>query len=237
MFGYDTLPKEQCWIYGKAGILTFVMEISDRLWWTGATVDSIAARVARGSNTLIDRVVEGPGIMGRVTDAASGAPLVAEVRLDQMHDPNVGPRLTEARFGMYQRLTLPGSFTVRASCEGYEPAMRQVQVGPSGWTQVDFALIGDATAASEPGESAGWFSLRNPLRAGEALYLSAPFGLSALDVDLLEAGGRRLARLGLDLAAGRSHRLSLPEELAAGVYLIRARAGKEQQVQRLVYLR
>ena len=73
IFGYDTLPKEQNWIYGRTGILAFEMEISDHCWWTGAVVDTIAARVARGSAYLLDRTLTGPGITGRVTDAVTGA--------------------------------------------------------------------------------------------------------------------------------------------------------------------
>jgi len=169
----------------------------------GSHVDSIAARVARGSNTLIDRVVEGPGITGRVTDAAGGTPLVAEVRLDQMHDPDVGPRSRKRASACISGLTLPGSFTVRASCEGYEPQMRQVQVGPSGWIKADFALIRDLTARRHS-ERRQLVLAAQSLARREALYLSAPSDFQTLDVELLEASGRRLASLGRDLAAGRS---------------------------------
>ena len=72
IYAYDTLPKEQCWVYGNTGILAFLMEIGDHCWYTGADVDTIGARVARGGAALLDRALHGPGVMGTVTDELTG---------------------------------------------------------------------------------------------------------------------------------------------------------------------
>ena len=237
IFGYDSLPKEQCWIYGNTGILTFVMEISEQCWWSGATVDTIAARVARGSVYLLDRTLEGPGITGLVTDAGTGAPLQAEVQIAEMHAPEVGPRLTEARFGQYHRLTLDGSYTIHVSCRNYIPETRSVSVGSSGWATADFSLEPEVTAVGEPdGEPTPrtWLRNCNPLLCGQAVKLALPDGLRSARVELFDLRGRRVALLGQDLAAGQEHELQLPGRLPNGVYLLRAQAGDRQQVARLV---
>ncbi|MBD3162650.1 MAG: hypothetical protein GF346_09785 [Candidatus Eisenbacteria bacterium] len=236
IYALDTLPKEQCWIYYRAGILSYLMEISAQCWWTGAMVDTIAHRVARGHLALLDRVRTGPGITGRVTDAATGDPLVAEVRIDELHSPDVGPRLTEARFGQYHRLTDSRDYTVRALCDGYDSQVRTVTVG-AGWAVADFALEPDP-AEVQPVEREGDLRLRasNPLRSGESLHLSLPVGAPAAAVDLYDPQGRRVATLGAGLEAGRVHLLPLPARLEAGIYLARARAGSAHHVLRLVLL-
>lgn len=149
IFAYDSLPKEQCWIYGDTGILTFVMEISQDCWWSGATVDTIATRVARGSMYLLERALAGPGITGRVIDLNSGLPLQAELQIDQLHSPEVGPRITDARFSQYHRLTQAGQYTVQASYRGYIGQGKDVVVGDSGWATVDFVLVPEITAIAE----------------------------------------------------------------------------------------
>ena len=42
----------------------------------------------------MERALSGPGLTGYVTSASSGAPLEAEVKVFQVHDPDIGPRMT-----------------------------------------------------------------------------------------------------------------------------------------------
>jgi hypothetical protein len=236
IYGYDTLPKEQNWIYGRTGILTFEMEISDHCWWTGATVDTIAARVARGSTYVLDRVLNGPGIRGRVTDATTGQPLVAEVQIAELHSPEVGPRFSEAHFGQFYRLTATGDYTVIVSRRDYLPETHTVTVSANAWTTVDVALLpATAVVGDEPCAAAGpELYTTNPVQAGQAVRLTAPRSMPPVQVELYDLRGRRLAVLGWGLAPGRDHVLRLPDRLSGGVYLLRARAGDRQQVMRLV---
>jgi carboxypeptidase T len=137
--GYTTLPKFQNWVYGKLGILAYTMEISDHCWWTGDDVASLGNRVARGSDVLLDRVLVGPGINGSVVNAANGEPLEAEVIINEMDAPDVGPRLTNAGNGAYYRLTMPGQYTVTVICKGFNAQTKVVTVVDS-WQNVDFSL-------------------------------------------------------------------------------------------------
>ncbi|MCB1162753.1 MAG: hypothetical protein H6694_09295 [Candidatus Latescibacteria bacterium] len=240
IFGYDSLPKEQNWIYGETGILTFVMEISDHCWWTGATVDTIATRVARGSYALIDRAMNGPGIRGRVTDAVTGNPLVAQVEILQYSGAELGPHLTDAAFGKYERLTKTGSFTVQASCPGYETQTQQVPNVTGGWRQVDLALVPTLTAVPDLPSDGLRIVGPNPLRPGQAVLLALGADVTDADgatVELFDVTGRRRAVLGAALAPGATHRLALPADLASGVYLLRASAGGTQAVRRITLLR
>jgi len=87
VYSYNEVPKEQCWIYANTGICAFVMEISLQYWWTGAVVDTIAARFGRGHFYLMERALSGPGLTGFVTAAHTGLPVEAEIVVQQVHDP------------------------------------------------------------------------------------------------------------------------------------------------------
>lgn len=236
IFTWDTLPKEQCWVYGNTGIITYIMEISDQCWWTGATVDTIAARVARGSEYLFEKTLAGPGIFGSVRNAQSGAALVAEVRIEQLHGDEVGPRLTEDRFGQFYRFTNSGSYTLSVSCEGFEPEQRQVSVS-GGWTQADFDLAPISTGVAEGELPLALLSAANPVSAGGGVSLYLRDGAEPGRLELLDVRGRRVAELGRDLPVGRRHNFTLPSNLSSGIYLLRARTGSETCTRRITVLR
>jgi hypothetical protein len=200
-------------------------------------VDSIAVRVARGSYTLIDRVVGGPGIRGRVTDAVTGDPLVAQVEILQLAGEELGPRLSDATFGKFERLTQSSSYTVEVSCTGYETETRQVSTVGGGWQRADFALVPTLTAVPELAPDGLRLLGPNPLRPGQGVLLALGADAGAASVELFDVTGRRRAVLGTALAPGATHRLALPADLASGVYLLRARAGARQQIQRITLLR
>lgn len=236
IFGYDTLPKEQNWVYGRCGILSFEMEISDRCWWEGVIVDTIAARVARGSNYVVDRVRRGPGIRGTVTDRLTGQPLQAEVQIVELHSPQVGPRTCDGRFGQFYRLTLPGDYTVIVGFRDYEADTCSVTVDTSAWTTIDVALQRSAADVESELRETGEPELHvvNPVPAGQAVRLTVPGNLDPAQVELFSLQGRCEGILGRDLEPGRSHDLRLPGGLPAGIYIVRLRAGHRERVVRLV---
>jgi hypothetical protein len=139
-YGFDTLPKAQNWVYGETGACALLMEISSRFWWEGPVIDRIAERVARGLVVLLERALGGPGLTGRVTDASTGASLLAEVRVEEMHDPEIGPRRTDPRTGIFRRLLDPGVVTVTVLADGHEPSTRRVAIAAGGWTTLDVQL-------------------------------------------------------------------------------------------------
>ncbi len=235
IYAYSTLPKEQCWVYGRTGILAYIMEISDHCWWSGAQVDTVGARVARGSNALVDRVLEGPGIRGQVRDEGTGEALVAEVKIDEMHSDLVGPRLTEAGHGMYHRLTTAGSYTVTASCEGYFPQTQCVSVASS-WEQLDFDLVA-STSGVGPAIEYPWLATAHVLGSDHSVRLEMPAGLPSATVELFDLRGHRVGILGGDLESGRTHDLKLPDQISGGVYLVRVVAGDQRQTGRVTVVR
>ncbi len=139
-YGYDTLPKEQNWIYRETGACVLLVEIAAQCWWKGPIVDKIAERVAAGSFSLLERALEGPGLRGRVTDAETGRPLKAEVIVVEHHDPRIGPRLTNPKDGGFRRLLDPGAVTITFSASDRVPVTHRVEIAPTGWTRLEVKL-------------------------------------------------------------------------------------------------
>ena len=231
---YNNVPKEQCWIYANTGICIYVMEISRQYWWSGATVDTIAARVGRGLVYLGERAQSGPGLMGFVTDAVNGAPLQAEVVVQQVHDPTIGPRMTEPFHGQYWRLLLNGSYTVTASAENHFPLTRSVYVSATGWTRLDFPLQPDPSAV-EPDEMTPprilWAD--SPMAPGRFIHFRVNRE-SEVALWLLDVSGRRVRTLVEDRFTPGVRSIGLDPGLPRGGYLLLLRAGDAQAARKLV---
>lgn len=236
IYAFDTLPKQQCWVHGNTGLLVFLMEIEDQCWFTGATVDTIAHRVARGSMTLLDRVRAGPGIQVQVTSALTGEPLAAEIEILELDGGNIGARHCDQETGRYERFTDNGTYTVRASFRDHETITETVLVS-GGWAHADIALPPVATAIDGPQALTDLaVTLPSPLRAGQPFQLRIPAGIPAVRAELFDVRGRRVTTLARDLAADSAHQLVLPRSLSDGVYLLRLTAGPTSWSRRVVYM-
>jgi hypothetical protein len=233
----DVLPKEQCWVYAHTGICILLMEISRQGWWQGAMVDTIAARVARGSFYLMDRALSGPGLTGFVTDSVTGEPLVADVKINEAYNYRVGPHPTDARFGRYWRLLTPGSYTMTVSAADHYVLVQRVTVDSTGWTQVDVPLSRLDPAVAETGMSKSrrlW--VENPAPRGANVHFRTRTE-GPVRLDLFDTNGRRVRQL-VDGALGPGEReVPLPHDLAPGVYLVRLRADGRKSTTRIVTFR
>jgi hypothetical protein len=127
--------------YHESGAIAFVTEINsyseggfhpDYDTWRQPTVEGHRP----GWRYLIGRI-GGPAVGGNVVDGVTGAPLGADVALDEMSLPD-GKRLTaEAETGRFHLIVVPGAYTLRVEREGYEPAVVPVTVG----TQFEPVLV------------------------------------------------------------------------------------------------
>ncbi len=234
---YNDTPKEQCWIYANTGICTFVMEISLQYWWTGAVVDTIAARFGRGQFYLMERALSGPGLTGFVTAAHTGLPVEAQIVVQQVHDPDIGPRLTDPSHGRYWRLLTSGSYTVTASAQNFIPQTRTIYVSATGWTQLDFQLQPEPAAVGELPEPLEerhlWFDspMRNDRRIRFHLATTSEVAL-----DLLDVTGRLAAPLFDGRMPAGDHAVMLERDLPAGTYVVRLQAEGAQVTRKLLVI-
>jgi carboxypeptidase D len=124
----------QDWSYAWYGKWDVTMEISDVKWPPANQRPTFWDDNRESMLAYLERALE--GLRGVVTDAATGAPVAAEVRLDA----NPFPAYTDPDVGDYHRIVLPGTYTVEVSAPGYYPQTAQVEVVGGAATRHDVAL-------------------------------------------------------------------------------------------------
>lgn len=115
----------QDWSYAWYGKFDVTMEISNVKWPPGSELPTFWNENLESMLSYFERVHE--GVRGIVSDAATGVPLAAEIRVDS--DPF--PVYTDPDVGDYHRILLPGSFTLEISAAGYYPATVPITI-PAG---------------------------------------------------------------------------------------------------------
>ncbi len=234
---FNEIPKEQCWVYKNTGICALLMEISRQFWWTGATVDTIAARTGRGNFYLMERALSGSGLTGTVTDAMSGAPLLAQVRVNQVHDASVGPRMTEQFHGHYARLLQPGSYSVTFSAEDHQTQTLSVYLGSSSWTTLNVLLQpdpADVDIDEQIAESILWVDSMKGY-GGSVHYRMVE--QDEISLDVFDMSGRFVMNLAEGMKSPGVRSVPLSMSLGSGSYMLRLGASDWEVVRKFIVLR
>lgn len=139
---YNTKPKLQLWTYWFSGCCSILMEITNQCFWTGDTVDTIAARVGRGIFYIFNRMFE----RGLVVKARNGSeiPIQAQVIIEGVTDTTFPPRLCNHN-GRYHRFLDEGTYTVKVRYEDEELIFTDVsvEVGHNTYINANFTSIED----------------------------------------------------------------------------------------------
>lgn len=143
---YNAVPSNcsngysRCWMYVVAGTLEFTLETAPEFIPSGKDGLQIAQDNVAGALYLLDRI-SGPGLTGYITDAVTGKPLSATVKVLEIFDPVLTPRTSDELYGRYFRLLLPGTYTVEISKEQYETVtINNFQVNSGNLTELDIQL-------------------------------------------------------------------------------------------------
>jgi carboxypeptidase D len=125
----------QDWRYVWHGGFEVLMEISSSDWPPASTLPAYWDENLESMLAYFERAYE--GLRGIVTDANSGAPLAAEIRLDA----NPFRTFTDPDVGDYHRIVLPGTYSVEVSAPGYTTrTFPAVLVSGGDATRLDVAL-------------------------------------------------------------------------------------------------
>ena len=90
----------------------------------------------RTAGTNIQNGPEKYQITGLITDAVTGAPLQAEVWIDELNGPMLKPRYSD-EFGRYRRLLIEGTYNINFKLFGYENQVHTFVPSSSQITQYD----------------------------------------------------------------------------------------------------
>lgn len=124
---YNVLPlngrvgQSSVWMYGDLGAIHFIVESGSQYFPQMDRMPKIVRENLRGAEFLLSRALRS-GITGHVRDAGSGKPLAAEIHIEGLQVPYVRPRQSDQVFGRFDRLLLPGTYTVLIVAPGYVPA-------------------------------------------------------------------------------------------------------------------
>jgi hypothetical protein len=128
------------WFYQKYGTIHLTVETSG-IQPDSTALYNIIGKCFEGAKWLCNRFINGlqsnsPLLTGKVVDAETDAPLVAEVILEEKKAPYFAPRLTDSQYGRFWRVTDPGSYTLRVRKKGYEDFVGTATVSPGSWSYI-----------------------------------------------------------------------------------------------------
>jgi carboxypeptidase D len=107
----------QDWNYLWHGANDITLEITNAKWPAATQLPAIWNGNQESMLSYLERVHE--GIRGVVTDAVTGAPLAATVRVDGIDHSGY----TDPARGDYHRMLLPGSYAIEVSAAGYSTSL------------------------------------------------------------------------------------------------------------------
>lgn len=128
---YPVDGEDISWMYNEINTIPFVIEINSSRQgfqpsyskWRQSTVE----RQRAGWQYFLHLASAGPQIRGRMLNASTGAPVNGSVRVEGLRYTNEKPR--RAQKGFYQKVLVPGSYSLIFEAEGYERQILQVSVG------------------------------------------------------------------------------------------------------------
>ncbi len=246
LYGYANAGKARNWQYGTVGTIGLTNEIlSQESHPEGERVDGICERQATGSYYLLDRALDGPGITGHVTDAVTGEPIVAEVKVHENWSEQLVPRTTDPTFGRYWRQLLEGTYTVEFMAEGYLGlTFAGVAVGGRGYAIVDAALWPESSGViDEEATSAKIVRVHpNPFRGSTTVTFTGQPSRPA-EIEVYSGAGRLVARLGAPAGASGTGSVTwngldlAGKPVASGIYFARLVSESGEDRAKLVVVR
>ncbi|MFG0328906.1 MAG: M14 family zinc carboxypeptidase [Phycisphaerales bacterium] len=145
-YGGDHRPpsadgEQYQWQLGAMGAYSFLTETGRRQQPDYSQALAEADRVWPGTLWMIERPIP---LSGRVSDANTGAPLEASVRLIDVIYPNGEMNSSRGAHGRYSVFAPAGEYLVAYEKPGYEPVIELVSIDPEVELTLDVALTPDA---------------------------------------------------------------------------------------------
>ncbi|MDJ0765557.1 MAG: M14 family zinc carboxypeptidase [Myxococcota bacterium] len=177
-----------CTLFYEFNTISVILEFDAGGFWPDYDVGIDDAEYREGAWHYVLNRMSGPMLYGKVTDAQTGEPLIANFDIEEIEmSPNgddPGCLLCEKRYsrpsGTYWKLLQSGDYTVTFSRPGYTPATTQVTVN-DGRVKLDVALEKDSANLNP---TASFVADKYDINEGEAVTFDAS-GSSDPDGDAL----------------------------------------------------
>jgi hypothetical protein len=251
---YDAVPSDclngfsRCWMYVVAGTLEFTIETAPEFIPPGEDGLQIAQDNVAGALYLLDRI-SGPGLTGHITDAATGEPLSATVKVLEISDPILTPRTSDELYGRYFRLLLPGSYTVEISKEEYETVtINNFQVNSGNLTELNIQLNSSIVSIDDeknktnsPDKYVLYQNYPNPFNPATTIRFSMPEE-SFVTLKVFNTLGEEITTLINENIIAGNHEVefstnSRGSDLTSGMYFYKLQAGSFVEIKKMVLMR
>lgn len=141
LYGAGTVGQTYPWFYGILGTFDFIVETGrGRYIFPPDDLKQIVKSNLQGAFYMLDQM-KGPGLTGKITDAITGEPLVAEVWFPDIDTEDVERRTSNKDYGRYFRLLEPGKYRVIISKEDYGyQVFKNIEISELGWKELNVQL-------------------------------------------------------------------------------------------------
>ncbi len=139
---YPAMGTTDDYAYGQHGIFAYTIELGTEFIPPSYEVDGICQDNLEAALTMFKRPNQSMA-KGIITDAETNEPIIAEVFIEGIDDSEIfrEPYTSDAEFGRYYRLLLPGSYNFTFSAFGYESVtMENVEITNDDITELDIQL-------------------------------------------------------------------------------------------------
>lgn len=123
----------QDWVYANNGDMDLTIEVGEVKWPAASSLDTYWNQNQESILSLLEFVQN--GVCGVVTNSA-GEPLHANIHINT----NCMDIMTDPQIGDYHRILLPGNYTITVSADGYQTAIRDINVIAGTATVANFVL-------------------------------------------------------------------------------------------------
>ncbi|MCH8033654.1 MAG: carboxypeptidase regulatory-like domain-containing protein [Bacteroidetes bacterium] len=251
---YNAVPSNclngysRCWMYVVAGTLEFTLETAPQFVPPGEDGLQIAQDNVAGALYLLDRI-SGPGLTGHITDAATGEPLSATVKILEIFDPVLTPRTSDKLYGRYFRLLLPGTYTVEISKEKYETVtINNFQVNSGNLTELDIQLNSSVVSIDDEKNKTNcldkyvlYQNYPNPFNPSTTLKYSIP-ELSFVTLIVFDVLGNEIITIVNEEIPAGNYEVNFSvnsggSDLTSGMYFYRLQAGDFVETKMMILMK
>jgi carboxypeptidase T len=143
---YPVDGDDVSWMYNQVNTMAFVVEINsadqgfqpDYSAWRDKSVQTQRA----GWQHMLNRLLTGPQVRGRMLDAKTGQPIDGFVSIEGVKYKDEKPRT--AKRGAYQKILIPGNYDLIFSAPGYQSQTLSIAVDEGSVISQDVYFVADA---------------------------------------------------------------------------------------------
>lgn len=239
-----TTGFSRCWMYVHCGTIEVTVETATEFIPDAADAQQIAQDNLHGALYLLERL-NSSMLTGHITDANTGLPISATVKVLEVYKPVLNPRTSDTIYGRYFRPLLPGNYNVMITKDGYIPKnYYPITIFADRLTTLDVSLVPDISSINDQlvNSSERIFNLEsypNPFSGEINVSYELPEERKIV-LDILDIRGRHICNLVNEVQIPGEHFLKWNAkdqsgtELGQGYYILSIRSGNRIENRKLL---